>query len=302
VNILITGITGFIGSNLSKVLQQRNLGKVWGISRSKSGPNLIKASINCVDEIKEVFRIVKPDVIFHLANDPIVKEDPLKPFRTLDNLINTHYLLEYCPKGTHIVFASSATVYGSGKEIYSEESPCFPTSIYGSYKLAAEGLQSSYRVSGKITGTLVRLIAQTGPGASHGVILAILQKLLSDNPTLDLFGENPGSIKPYMYVGDTVEALIKCINYDSKYPINISTDTSISVRKIAEIIMEELKIYKPINFLGKETLWPGDQPYLKVSNGEAFRTLKWSPKYDSKDAILRTVKDYVNGKSSIDCG
>lgn len=303
--ILVTGATGFIGHALIARLQRENL-QIVGLSRHASiypwdmreGPYFqhVFCDLTCESQVVRVMLQFKPDVVYHLAGNPIVKEGADPTALTSSNVLPTHTLLAYAPEGCRFVLASSATVYGNilETERCNEWSRLRPNSVYAATKVASEALVEAYTQLGRVRGVSARLVANVGPWPTHGVIHDFVQKLLSPNPVLEVLGEAPGSLKPYCHVSDTVEALVLMgLKYptDSRPVYNIAPEDELTIEQVAELVMQGLRICKPIKWLGAETNWKGDQSVVQVWSNE-IRYLGWMPKYPtSADAVLAAVQE-----------
>jgi UDP-glucose 4-epimerase len=278
---LVTGGSGFIGKHLLKAL-----------SYDKRFSSVVNYKIDITDESQvKAAMACRPDVVFHLAGKSTVKANIEKPFETFQvNALGTQKLLHYAPHGCKFVLASSATVYGdSGRN---ETDLVNPTSVYGASKIAAEALVQAYTAGGLVDGVILRLVANVGPGATHGVVKDIIEKLQSDSTSLYLFGAWPGSTKPYCYVGDTVNALIEAsfqYNKDCSNIYNVSYGDYISIRCLAEIIMNAIDIYKPIVWLGSKSLWKGDNNFVWVYNDKIMEAGWWHPTYTNSEGMISSV-------------
>lgn len=264
--IIITGVTGFLGSNIAKYLL--NKGEyILGISRSKAE---IVHENYCHEKwdleytplstLECKFRIFKPNYIYHYAADPIVKHYNNKLSQT--NIIPTHRLLDACPKDCKFIFASSATVYGPHSTFKGTRDSVYPNdTVYALSKRYCEQLIEYYSANYLIKDYLIlRYVAHAG--GSHGLVYDIVQKLKSENPILELIGDDPGSEKPILHIDDSVkETIFRAETSNGIY--NIAPDKEcITVREVANTIMHELNIQKPIKWLGKEVNWPGDQEFV----------------------------------------
>jgi UDP-glucose 4-epimerase len=245
--------------------------------------------------VKELLRITSPQYIFHCAASPLVKEsaDPDKFIQT--NLLMTEYLLRETPKHCRFIYLSSATVYGNiCKSEYdkpaTERDVTNPTSVYGATKVACEALVQARHNLGRIDGLIVRLVANVGKGATHGILRDFIKKAKSDSDIFPILGES-SSIKPFMHVSDTVSALIY-LGIDKKATgiYNISAMDEVSTERIAQITMEILKVKKPVQFVGGN--WEGDNQFVRVSPYK-LHCARWNPKYWWSDrAIGRVVEEY----------
>lgn len=279
--ILVTGATGFIGGRLCKKLAEAGH-QVLGTGRrgirkqihevgfaSQFSNCTVHCELESYFQVRELMNNFQPEVVYHLAGNPIVKEDPNFPCDiTKANVLTTHHLLATCPLNTKFVFASSATVYGDyqGKPFTEDDTPN-PTSVYGVTKWASEQLVEVFRKQGRVRAFIARLIANCGSGASHGVFHDIIQKLRSTSQNLNLFGDEPGTCKPYLHVDSTVNALCYLGIIEKKEGIyNVSTNDSITIKELAEMVMDVTGMRKPINWMGNDYIWQGDNRIVKVSS------------------------------------
>lgn len=303
--ILVTGSRGFMGQHLVQRLREKN-NTIVGIGR-KGGDSLSKlliikegdyAELDCDITNKEdvccLLRTFQPNIIYHFGAVPTTKLDELNPTEiTTTNVIGTQNLLHYsvfCPR---FVLASSATVYGDTWNYANEDDPLNPTSVYAATKIAAEHLVKAYTLMGRVMGLPLRFVANVGKGATHGVLPDVVRKLRSDNPYLELFGDEPGTEKPYMHVKDSIEATIHlATNTERIEPINVAPTNSLKIKTLAAMVMASLSINKPIKWLGKSTIWSGDNMIVRVNNHILVERFKWKAKYPfSEDAVFYAARE-----------
>lgn len=305
-DVLVTGSQGFIGQHLIKALKLDNRIKtIVGISRTE-GDRLYKASIangsrevllnadiTKPGEMQYLLSAFRPKVIFHLAANPLTKLDELNPTGiTINNVIGTQNLLHYAQNHPRFVFASSVTVYGDAHHPAKENEALTPTSVYGATKVACEAMVHAYTKMERVSGISLRYVANVGKGATHGVLPDVVRKLRSDNPILELFGNDPGTQKPYMHVDDTVRATLY-FGLDSCYqsPINIAPLNSITIKTLAQTVMLALDLKKPMHWLGAKTIWAGDNYVVKVDNSK-MEKLEYTYKYKtSEQAITAATRE-----------
>lgn len=314
--VVVTGVRGFIGQHVARLFAHNGCDVMGWARRSdilgrrdKNIAGVTYASGNLGDwrYIRSVLGDFRPDAIIHLAANPIVKYDETAdPAEIInDNILSTQSLLASAPEGCVFVNASSATVYG---EVVSEEGGAYedydltvPNTVYGATKLASESLVCAYSLLGRIRGVNLRLVANVGAGATHGVVKDLTAKLYSDNPNLELLGAFPGSTKPFIHVEDTAKAFWMAaadpLNWGVKSfraAINLSSTTTLSVDRLADVIMDELNIVKPKVWLGEKANWRGDHRIVNVDNHVAMNSLRWNPRFpNSEDAVRQAVRDII---------
>lgn len=300
---LVTGARGFIGQYVVKNLMTRK--EITSIVRTTGNSNIVESDKNYrflpiedYERVETLIEDVKPDIIYHLAANPNTKEgdNPVEISHT--NYIGTHNLLAAIKKtkmSPKFVFASSATVYGNTRGLSSENAPLNPTSTYGVTKLASENLIEVYYKEGIIRPLICRLVANVGKGATHGVVPDVIRKVKSDSKELELFGEKPGSIKPYMYVVDTANCIVELsFNTGLNHIYNVCGDDSISISELANQVMKSTNIYKPIKWLGKSSLWFGDNPQVLVSNERLKNKQIYTNFNTSLGAIKQATLEMIN--------
>lgn len=315
-NILLTGATGLIGGELKKQLIQHFKSTdedvtLYCISQKKTKENqvfetsdyrfapilsVVHYGGNLLDEsyVKTLLKSTAPTYIFHLAAKATVKEETQGELFE-KNLLMTEYLLRHAPQGCRFVYASSATVYGSYKDVDSrgfEESDLpNPSSIYAATKLASEALIQARHNLGQINGLILRFIANVGVNARHGILKDFIQKAKSDNPIFEVLGNKP-SYKPYILVEDTAQVALKLAFKGCSGIYNIGTCNPLYSDQVARIVMEELGVNKEIKFVGGN--WPGDDRFVKVSFNKAYKEGCDLKCWYSDKVIRKVVQEYKN--------
>lgn len=285
---IVFGSTGFIGKPLYEELLNQGH-SVLGVSRHGQDEqvDLVNDDISKIDSIIKNFN---PEVLFHYAADPLVKN--FSHESSLSNIVGTHKLLDVTPQDCTFVFASSMTVYGANRHIRNG-SKTKPKSIYALSKLFCEQLIEKYNNPYKRLATynILRYCAHVGPSATHGLLYDMIKKIRGPNPTLELLGKKPGSRKPYLYIEDSIRMTLDNVFSIHKTPYsfnrNISAGTSMDVLEIANLVMSELGIFKPIKFLGQNSNWVGDDTVIGLQN--YYNSKNGLP--TSEDAIKKYVRD-----------
>ncbi len=179
--VLITGITGFVGSHLAEyILNLKQDHTVYGLCRWRSPKdnlatiydkiNLIEADLGDLSGLIRHMRSVKPDVVFHLAAQSYVLTSFNTPVQTLwTNVIGTTNLLEairICEIDPVIHICSSSEVYGQVHEQdvpIRETCPFRPASPYAVSKVGEDMVGYQYWISYGMKTIRTRMFTHTGP-------------------------------------------------------------------------------------------------------------------------------------------
>lgn len=146
--VLITGIDGFTGIHLEKLLIEKGYDVFGTVLLNSHNKNLLKCDLTKFNEIVGVIEKVQPKFIFHLAGISFVGEQNKSLIYDV-NVLGTENLLEAVLKCNlkpqKIIVASSATVYGNQNESVLDETMCpSPVNHYGYSKLSMEHLVTTY--------------------------------------------------------------------------------------------------------------------------------------------------------------
>lgn len=226
--ILITGITGFVGSHLAEYILSLNEGhKIYGLCRWRSPKdNLEKIydKVELVDgdlvDLSALIRHIqklKPDVIFHLAAQSYVLTSFDAPIQTLlTNAIGTVNLLEairIAEIDPVIHVCSSSEVYGQVSKAdlpIKEDCPFRPASPYAVSKVTEDMLAYQYWLSHKIRSIRTRMFTHTGPRRGDVFALSFFAKQLAaielglKEPVIKV--GNLDSVRTFCDVRDAVRA------------------------------------------------------------------------------------------------
>ncbi|MEM2070641.1 MAG: NAD-dependent epimerase/dehydratase family protein, partial [Archaeoglobaceae archaeon] len=117
---------------------------------------------------------------------------------------------------------------------------------------------------------------------------------LKRNPAeLEVLGNGEQS-KSYVYIDDCIDAMffgLKKAN-EKVNIFNIGSEDQIKVKKIAEIVAEEMGLNPTLKFTGGDRGWRGDVPVMLLSI-EKLKKLGWRPKFKSEDAVRLAVRDIL---------
>lgn len=313
---LVVGGAGFIGSNLCEaLLEQKNqvvcidnlsLGKKENIKELLENEKFIFYEGDATNEdiLLEIFSKEMPEAVFHLAANSDIQTSAKNPQVEYRNTYTTTFIILECMRKCGIkqlFFASTSAVYGDKRDIeLTEDTSNFePISYYGATKLGSEALIQAYGYMNDMKALIFRFPNVIGPNLTHGVIYDFIRKLDKNKEFLEILGDGRQT-KPYIYVGDLVEAIIYFMKVmkPGVEVYNVGVLGTTSVRKIADIICEELELENvKYEFTGGESGWKGDVPRFRYCLDKIHKT-GWRAQYTSDEAVRKTVKDVIRERKA----
>ncbi|HEY1334590.1 MAG TPA: NAD-dependent epimerase/dehydratase family protein, partial [Myxococcaceae bacterium] len=215
--VLVTGGAGFVGSHVADRLLAQGA-EVTILDDFSTGwrqfvpgrARLVEADL--LDPSAAARAVEGCDLVFHLAANADIKDNLLEPRRCIDqNVVATQNLLEAMRAAgvREVAFASTGSVYGESTVVPTPEDAPFPvqTSIYGTSKLAAEGLLTAYALGYGFRTWIFRFVSLLGPRYTHGHVIDFWRKLRRDPTRLDVLGDGHQK-KSYLHVGDCVSGML----------------------------------------------------------------------------------------------
>jgi len=309
---LVTGASGFIGSNLVKTLLEQNH-YVIGIDIDKDKMELLSNMFDLMKNDKyKNFKIIWDDInniqdhshelkgiekIYHLAASADIKKSFKFPTMDLDNnVMGTSAVLEFMriKDIKDLIFASSSSIYGETSEVPTPEDVgnIKPISLYGASKLANEAFINAYAHLYGIKAWIFRFANVVGRNMHRGVIHDFYYRLQQNPKHLEILGDGMQE-KSFFDVDDCVNGLLYIPEngYDnlSTDVYNLGNHDTIHVKELADIVCDEMGLHPSFSYTGGDRGWKGDTPYTILSIEKALDT-GWEPRYNCEEAIRRTVR------------
>ena len=272
---LVTGGAGFIGSHLVdslvnkgkkvRVIDNFSSGKMEFLSHHNSNVEIIRCDLLDFENVSKAMAGI--ETVHHLAANPDIRLGTEVTDTDLrQGTMATYNILEAMRVNgvKNISFASSSAIYGEAKEMPTSEKygPLLPISLYGASKIASETLITAWIGTFGGKAWIHRFANIVGPRGTHGVIFDFIHKLKKTPDRLEVLGDGFQE-KSYMSVHDCVNSMLHLIEKTNKDVnlFNLGTGDTCSVRRIAEIVVEESKIENvKIEYTGGKRGWAGDVP------------------------------------------
>jgi len=316
--IVVTGGSGFIGSNLVKYLLKKKYfiinidkltysGNPYNTKNLKKNKNYIffKCDLNNKKKITYILNRFKPDGIFNLAAETHVDRSIDNPRSFINsNILGTYNLLESllsCKKNTKLIHISTDEVYGDVINGRSDEKyPYNPSSPYSSSKASADHLVKSYVRTFKVPAIISNCCNNYGPNQFPEKLIPKLIFNIMNKKDLPIYGKGKNS-REWLHVQDHCEALLK-IFLKGKVGENYNVGSGINLTNI-DIAKKLLKIantqHKPtgkkvnIKFVKDR---PGHDFRYALNNKKILNKLGWKAKVPLNQGLQQTYNWYFNNK------
>jgi UDP-glucose 4-epimerase len=301
----LTGGAGFIGSHIADrlvkdgtkitIYDNFSTGQEQFVSHHVANPTVRIVRGDVLDSERLQREMADCDFVFHLqANADVRGGIQLTRVDLEQNTIATWNVLEAMRINRigHIVFASSATIYGEPNVFPTPESYApLQTSLYGASKLAGEAMIQAYSEYFGITCYIFRFVSWIGERYTHGVIFDFVKKLRADPQLLEILGDGKQR-KSYLDVIDGVSGIFYAVQHAKgrKNVFNLGHDEFMNVLDLAGIVIDELGL-KGVRYrtTGGQRGWLGDSPFVHLDTAKLKR-LGWQPQVSIEQGIRNTVR------------
>jgi UDP-glucose 4-epimerase len=242
------------------------------------------------DEIGDVFRAWRPNVVFHLAAQASVVISVSEPLRDLAvNVVGTHRvgLAARQSGASRLLFVSSGgAIYGETVRVATERTLPAPSSHYGIHKLAAEG----HVALAGIPYAIARPSNIYGPRQTaglEGAVVAAFTDLASRGQPLTIHGDG-SQTRDFIHVTDVVEALWRLSRSDAPSgPWNVAVGNGMSIAGLADVVEEA--VGRPLGRTPRPRR-AGDVMHSAMSAAR-LRDLGWRPSIALRDGVRALIAE-----------
>tara|TARA_B110000014_G_scaffold254970_1_gene236223 strand:+ start:876 stop:1790 length:915 start_codon:yes stop_codon:yes gene_type:complete len=293
--ILITGGTGFIGSNIANRLKKNNDVTIFDLREPVNhGLKFLKGSINEIDDVTNAIHDF--DIVIHLAASLGVINTEENPVSTLDtNIFGTRNVLEACKvnKIKKIIFSSSSEIYGEPiKTPIEEKDRPIPITMYGISKLAAEEYIKSYSKNFGLKYTIFRLFNVYGDKQETAWVVPEFVSRAIKNKDIMIHGDGT-QIRAFSHVSDVAKAFEFGLEKGNNEIINIGNNTEpITIKDLADKIIRLSKSKSKINFIPfKESKRNRNEIIVRIpSVDKAKKILGFKPSVSLDTGLEKVIK------------
>lgn len=324
--VFVTGHTGFKGSWLIQwlhllgaeikgyALAPENTMDLFQVIDGNKLCDSIIDDIRNFEHVKKEIELFQPDIIFHLAAQPLVRLSYDKPLETFEvNIMGTAHILEAAKtlkNKCQIVIVTTDKVYDNKEWHY----PYRETDRLGGYdpysasKAGAELVVSSYRNSFfniekysqhhiSIASARAGNVIGGGDWAKDRIVPDIVRALKEDQ---EIVVRNPHSIRPWQHVLEPLSGYLYLAEALYKNPLKFSESWNFGPQiedtyTVEDLVKISIDIYGKGSFKTPEnTISPHEAGLLKLDINKSINELNWIPKLKSKQAIEWTIEFYKN--------
>ena len=299
-NVLVTGGAGFIGSNVVDGLLDNgfNVTVLDNLSTGKKEnlnplSRFYKTDIRDKKALEEIFKEVKPEIIYHLAAQIDVRKSVADPaFDALTNIIGSINLFELAVKYNvkRIIFSSTGgALYGEPDNLPANESTeIAPLAPYGVSKYCTEQYLNYFKRIYGIERVILRYANVYGPRqdplGEAGVVAIFTGRILNGEKPI-IYGDG-NQTRDYVYVKDIVKAnLLAMDGKEGTYNVGTGIETSVNglVKMFSSALNKKIDpIYAPPR--------KGEVQRISLNGAKAKRELGFIPEYSLERGLKETIE------------
>ena len=316
--VLVTGGAGYIGSHTVLQLVARGERVVvlddlsTGFRQAVRDVPLVVGNVGDRKLVDQLLAEHQVDTIIHFAAHVIVPESVSNPLKYYgNNTCSTRSLIEAATHANvkHFVFSSTAAVYGMPSAgVASEETPTAPINPYGTSKLMSEWMLRDVSAATPLRHVALRYfnVAGSDPQGRIGqstraatlLIKVACEAAVGKRPYLSVFGTDLPTpdgtgVRDYIHVEDLATAHLNALDYlragGSSLVANVGYGHGYSVREVLSSVEKIAGLKLDVR---EEPRRAGDPPSLIAKCDRVRQLLKWQPKLDDIDTIVRTSLEW----------
>ncbi len=311
-NIIITGGSGFIGTNLVNYLTKKNY-KIFNIDKisycstsenfkivNKKNYFFYKTNISNSDKVNFIFKKNNIGTVIHLASESHVDRSIDSPFNFIkENILSTTSFYENINllvkkkiiSMPNIIHVSTDEVFGSlTKKDAHEKMSFLPNSPYAASKASTEHIARSFVKTFGMKISVIRLCNNYGPYQfTEKFIPTCIINAIKNTP-IPIYG-NGQNIREWMHVSDSCKAIELIIkNFKTNIEYNIGSSVKISNINIAKIILKTMKKKIKLSYISDR---PAHDKRYSLNSKKFKKKFNWKPTFNLQRGIEDTINWYL---------
>jgi len=288
--ILITGGSGFIGSNLILELKKTDA-KIINLTRhpTQMAVKTYTFDISDKEKLNNLLKKENPNYVIHLAALSSPYKTSTKEIAQKDNINATKIFLEVLKnyKIKKLIFTSTSLVYDRNEpRPFKETTKLNPNNHeYVRSKLEQENLIKEYAKETKTSVVIFRVSNTYGPYMDwKNNPLLISQVIIQALKEKKMNIRNGTSVRDWIFIGDVVNALMLSLERDIEGTFNLASGSGESVGKIVKYISKKLKV--PYEVEDKDA----KEDIVTIDNTKIRKELNWNPKITLEKGLDNTIE------------
>jgi nucleoside-diphosphate-sugar epimerase len=302
--IIITGASGFIGSNLVKknlkkneiYISTRKNSNLWRLKDIKSEINIEKINFGNKSNIESIINKIKPNYVFHLATYggyQFQQDVQTIVDSNISSSINLMQSLSEYGRLEKFVNIGSSSEYGPKPKPMNETNLAEPISPYGIAKLTQTNFAKYFFIKYGLPSVTLRLFSVYGPLEEPGRLIYDIMTHILKNNLLKLTSKNIK--RDFIFVDDVIDAIKKISNTSNIEGeiFNVGSGKNYSIEDVVKIVQCKLK--KDLNVswgnTEKQKTFETKNPWI-ADISKIKKELKWSPKINLETGLTKTFEWY----------
>ena len=316
-SVFVTGHTGFKGAWLCHVLKlagahvtgyalEAECGSVFDVAGVAGGMDSVISDIRDYCALSSAFERVLPEVVFHLAAQPLVLDSYSRPVYTFEtNVLGTVNLLECVRQSKSVrsvVIITTDKVYKNNEWVfgYREIDELGGSDPYSASKSCAEIAAESYTKSFLIERNIPLSTARAGNVIGGGdisefrIIPDCVRAVISGKPVVV---RNPYSVRPYQHVLEPLFAYLliaerQCGDFKlaGSYNIGPVDDDCVTTGDLANVFCDAWGDGSVWKSMGEQTSAPLETNLLRLDCSKIRAILGWHPVWNVKEAVVKVIE------------
>lgn len=311
--VLLTGISGFVGSNLTRRLLETGFAVAGMVLKGEdvsgktelSRAELITGNLLDLKSLENCIEATRPDYVIHLAAESAPSKsfaEPERFYRT--NVTGTQNLFEAvrrCGTLRRLLIFTSANVYGvvePGMLPLTEACPLNPMNPYSVTKAACHYMAQQYVMHFKLPIVEIRPFNMIGPGQAPGFVLPDFAKqiaqIIKSNRAAEMKIGSLDSGRDFVDIRDAVKAITELLSYGTVGEVyHICSGKAVKIQEMLDMLLELAGVEIEVT-VDQSLLRPTLMPLLYGSHKKVSDLTGWQPAIALKNTVKDTLDYWLN--------